>query len=131
MIKVGILKKYSRLVVRSLFSFLLCFALSCEKSPDSSKPQLTQADAEAFLHEAEGRFVEASRFLNHASWLAMNFIGLDSQYVEARATREATLVSVQYAKRAAVFDDVELDELTRRKLNKLKMLLVLVQSTET
>lgn len=98
------------------------------KDMPASKAQsgsVTIEMAEAFIAEAEKEITEASEYLGRASWLASNFINYDSQYLETKASKEFTLLSVRLAKEAAKFDSLELDPSTRRKLDKLKLEIVL------
>lgn len=90
------------------------------QKPVSEKP-LDAASAKAFLHNAEKELEAAAEFEAHAAWLATNFINIDSQIVEARASKDYTLLSVQFAKEATQYDGLELDEETRRKLDRLKL----------
>lgn len=81
--------------------------------------------AKAFLENAEQQMLEMSEYAGRAAWLATNFINYDSQFLETKANKEFTIMSVKFAKEAAKFDSLELDPVTRRKLDKLKMELVL------
>lgn len=76
-----------------------------------------QASAEAFIEKAEADLADAARYINHAAWLAATYINIDSQFIEARASKEYTLKAVQYAKQ---WDLANLDPRTRRKLSILR-----------
>ncbi|WP_237066045.1 M2 family metallopeptidase [Microbulbifer guangxiensis] len=87
--------------------------------------ELSVADATAFLEEAQSRLAEMSEELSHASWLASTYINTDSQYVESLASERFTSLAVELANEAARFDDLQLDDETRRQLTMLKQALVL------
>ncbi|MCW8125213.1 M2 family metallopeptidase [Microbulbifer halophilus] len=95
-----------------------------EKPAQSGSEEPTAADAEAFLDDAQKRLEEMAEESSHASWLAATYINVDSQYVEALASERYTSLSVELASEAARFDDVDLDEETRRQLTMLKQGLV-------
>lgn len=113
----------------SLIGLWVCFAIACqqnegEKTLDEreviSAPVYNETSAQAFLKKAEAELTEANLFLNHAGWLAATYINVDSQYVEARAHKEMTLKSVQYALQVKNWDSAELKYDTRRQLNLLR-----------
>ncbi|KUJ81604.1 peptidyl-dipeptidase [Microbulbifer flavimaris] len=87
--------------------------------------ELTAADAKAFLDDAQSRLAEMAEELSHASWLASTYINIDSQYVESLASERFTSLAVELANEAAQFDDLQVDEETRRQLTMLKQALVL------
>lgn len=89
-----------------------------EKEPVASVP--TAADAAQFLEESELQIREVSEEGARLAWLAANFINYDSQFVVAKHDARSTLMAVKMAKRAAEFDDVTVDPVSRRKLNTLK-----------
>lgn len=97
---------------------------AADKPAQSGSEQPTAADAEAFLDDAQKRLEEMAEESSHASWLAATYINVDSQYVEALASERYTALSVELASEAARFDDVDLDEETRRQLTMLKQGLV-------
>ena len=83
-------------------------------------PPLDADDARSFVEQANAELEAASEYVARAAWLAANFISIDSQFVEARAVKEYTLLSVNYAAEAARFDQLQLDDDTRRQLQRLK-----------
>ncbi|VUD66648.1 hypothetical protein TDB9533_03648 [Thalassocella blandensis] len=96
-----------------------------QKAVATESSAVTAEMAKAFLVNAEKEITEASEYLGRASWLASNFINYDSQYLETKASKEFTLLSVRLAKEAAKYDALTLDAETRRKLDKLKLEIVL------
>lgn len=97
---------------------------SAETAAQSASGELTAEDARAFLDDAQTRLEEMAEEASHASWLASTYINVDSQYVEALASERYTGLAVELASEAARFDDVELDDETRRQLTMLKQGLV-------
>ncbi len=81
--------------------------------------------ADEFIAIAEAQLKEASKESAHASWLASNFITVDSQALKALASERYTNLSVDFAKQAAQYNRLELDAVSQRKLALLKQHLVL------
>lgn len=89
-------------------------------SAANSAENYTQASAEAFLAQVEEELAQTAEFAAHAAWLSQTYINMDSQFVEARAYKEYTLKTVEFATQVHHWDEVELDDETRRKLNILR-----------
>ena len=104
------------------YPLLIATLASCsgEKSEEVIAPVYDQQTAISFLSEAEKELSDLSEYINHASWLASTYINMDSQYVEARASKEYTLKAVQYAAQVKNWDAASLDSVTRRKLDALR-----------
>lgn len=77
-------------------------------------------DVTAFLDQAEQEIRETSEEGARLAWIAANFITYDSQFVLAKHDARSTLMAVKLAKKAATFDEVQVDAKTRRKLDTLK-----------
>jgi peptidyl-dipeptidase A len=90
----------------------------------------TPAEAVAFVAKAEADLAKESVYDNHAAWVQATFITDDTDWLVAKANAESTDVSVRYAKEAARFDHVKVDDVTRRKLYLLKQALVLPASSK-
>ncbi|KGM33020.1 M2 family metallopeptidase [Inquilinus limosus] len=88
-------------------------------------PAQTADEARAFVDKAEADLAATSEYLNKASWVRATFITDDTQWLEAKANGEWTEKTSAYAKEASRFDGVQLDPVTRRKLDILKRNLVL------
>jgi len=88
-------------------------------------PAQTPEEARAFVDKAEADLAATSEYLNKASWVRATFITDDTQWLEAKANGEWTEKTSAYAKQASRFDGVQLDPVTRRKLDILKRNLVL------
>ena len=85
----------------------------------------TAQEAREFVEQAEARLKELSIEAGQAAWVQANFITVDTQAISARANERLTTATVDLANQAARFNAVELDDDTRRKLDKLKLALVL------
>lgn len=119
-----------------LFRQFLLFALfltllGCDQqssAPSSATHNASENKAEnveAFLLRAESTLAEAAKEVAHASWLAANFINIDSQAVEALAVERYTNLSVEFANQAARYNGQKVDAIAARKLALLKLDLVL------
>ena len=92
--------------------------------------QATAAEARAFVAKAEADLAKQSLYTSHTAWIQATYINSDSSWLAAKATAEATDMSVRYAKQAARFDRVKVDATTRRKLYLLKQALTLPSSSK-
>jgi peptidyl-dipeptidase A len=89
----------------------------------SSEP--TAADAVEFVNKAEADLSRTSDYVNRAGWVQATYITDDTNWLIAKANAEATDLAVRYAKEAARFDHVKVDDITARKLYLIKQALVL------
>lgn len=85
----------------------------------------TPAGAAAFIADAETRLAELSEYAARVAWVRATYITHDTMWLESRANAEFTELGVQLATEAARFNDVEVDETLRRKLDLLRGGLVL------
>ena len=97
---------------------------SCgQKQESAAAPSVD--DATAFVAKAETDLANMSEYAGRAAWVMSNFITDDTEWLQARAGAEANAMASTYAKEAARFDGVDVDPVTRRKLNILKRAIVL------
>ena len=82
------------------------------------------ADADRFLGEVNQTMLRLGVEQQRASWVAENFITVDTQALTARATRAYAQAVARYAKEAVRFDHVEVSPDARRQLQLLKVALV-------
>ena len=82
-------------------------------------------EAMAFIDAAEAELKELNIAGAQSAWVQANFITEDTQAIAARDNEKITAAGVRLANEAAVFNDTELDYDTRRKLDKLKLSMVL------
>ncbi len=85
----------------------------------------TAAEAQAFVARAEADLAADSDFQSRAGWVQATYITADTNWISARIGAEAIEHATRYAKEAARFDNVPVDEITARKLYLIKQGLVL------
>jgi len=95
-------------------------SFSCRAAPEP-----TPAEAREFVAAAEMELAREDLALNHANWVHSTYINTDTSWLFAQANAHAADRTVYYAKEAARFDSVALDDITARKLYLLKQSLVL------
>jgi hypothetical protein len=110
--------------IAGVFAAMLLISAS---SRGSSEP--TSADALDFVAKAEADLAQESDYLNHAGWVQATYISSDTNWLLAKANAEVIDRTVRYAKEAARFDHVKVDDVTARKLYLLKQSLVLPASS--
>jgi peptidyl-dipeptidase A len=93
-------------------------------------PAPTPAEATAFVAKAEADLAKENEYVARAAWVHATYIMDDTNWLVAKAGAEATDMAVRYAKEAARFDHVKVDDVTRRKLYLLKQGLVLPASSK-
>ena len=101
-----------------LISASLLFILSGCANDQKSTPE--ENNAKEFLLEYEEKATEEAPIVSSAFWIASNFINHDSQVIAADFSKRYTLEALEAARRAATFDDLDLEPLDRRALNLIK-----------
>ncbi len=107
---------------------LITTALMTSAACQSMSPSTTDDEkisAREFVKKANIELSEAAENASHAAWLSSTYINIDSQMVSAKAFQEYNLLSVQYAKKAATYDESQEDADIARQLKRLKLDLVL------
>ncbi|MDO1559139.1 M2 family metallopeptidase [Brevundimonas sp. 2R-24] len=100
-------------------------APAASASAESSQFPATAEGARAFIADAETRLKALSEEASRIAWTRATNITFDTMWLESRANAEYTELGVQLANEAARFNDVQVDPVTRRKLNLLRQGLVL------
>jgi peptidyl-dipeptidase A len=90
----------------------------------------TPAEAQAFVAQAEADLAKESVYQARAGWVQNTYINDDTNWLVAKANAEQNDMAVRYAKGAARFDHVKVDDVTRRKLYLLKQALTLPASSK-
>ncbi|MFN3230475.1 MAG: M2 family metallopeptidase, partial [Asticcacaulis sp.] len=85
----------------------------------------TAEEAKAYVAAAETRLAELGEYAARVAWVRATNITYDTMWLEAKANAQLTEEGVKFAMGAARFNDTPVDEETRRKLNLLKLSLVL------
>ena len=111
--------------MRSLNALLGLFLLlmTCVTCGGEAAP--TVEGAEAFLAEAESRYMAAEIESERASWVQSTHITYDTERLAAQANERYIATTVELAKEAARFRDLDLDEASARKLGLLRLALTL------
>jgi peptidyl-dipeptidase A len=94
-------------------------------SPLVAAPGAVALDAETFVAKAEAELARMAELANRVSWTRATYITADTMWLDAKITAEQSTVAVAFAKEAARYDRVDVDPVTRRKLELLKHALVL------
>ena len=111
--------------MRTVSLLLVAVAALCVGCGDRPSTRPTPEDAAAFLKEVDDRMLQLAIALNQAGWIQQNFITVDTEAVNARATKAFVEAVAQYAKDAAKFDGLELPADQRRQLDLLRLSLVM------
>ncbi|WP_076418399.1 M2 family metallopeptidase [Colwellia sp. UCD-KL20] len=98
---------------------------SSSPTPQKANQALTAKDAETFLNNVEQELIKLGVEANQAEWIYSNFITEDTEALSARVSQKTTEASVQYAIEAAKFDNVDVSADQKRKLDMLKLGLVM------
>ncbi len=85
----------------------------------------TADEAKAYVMAAETRLAELGEYAARVAWVRATNITFDTMWLEAKANAQLTEEGVKFAMGAARFNDTPVDDETRRKLNLLKLSLVL------
>ena len=109
---------------------LFFVASGCARSTATGTPAPTAADAKKFLDDANEATLKLGTESNQASWVSENFITDDTSALNARASQRAIDAGARYAKDSVKFDHVELDPISRRELDLLKVSLVMATPSD-
>ena len=90
----------------------------------------TAQDAKKFLDDVNTTLDRLALDAGRAGWVAQNFITVDTEAMDARATQAISDAASRWAKQAVRFDDVEVPADQRRQLNLLKVSLVLATPSD-
>ena len=106
---------YKFLLSTIFFSILVLSSCSSQQAN-----ALTESDAEAFLQRVELEDKTLGPIVSSAYWIGANFITYDSQKVVADYGKRYQLLALERARQASSFDNVQVSEENRRKLNLIK-----------
>lgn len=111
-----------RTLVAAIVGLTLVGCSNDNQSEDSlaTQPTLTQADAKAFLVQAQAEIAKMQTPAAHAQWSYATNITYDTAAVSAYFSEILSTRVASLAKEAAMFNDVEVDADTRRQLELLK-----------
>ncbi|WP_374275743.1 M2 family metallopeptidase [Brevundimonas sp.] len=94
-------------------------------TPTITQHPATAEGAAAFVAEAEETLMALSEYVGRVAWVRATHITFDTMWLEARANAEYTELQVALANEAARFNDVEVPDDVRRKLNLMRQSIVL------
>ncbi|CAN7374281.1 M2 family metallopeptidase [Brevundimonas sp. LjRoot202] len=94
-------------------------------APAAAVPAATAEAATAFVADAEKRLADLSEEAARIQWTRATNITHDTMWLESRINAEYTELQVELANGAARFNDVEVPADVRRKLNLLRLGIVL------
>ncbi len=94
---------------------LAMMVASCSGSQEAAKP-----DAATFLANAEKELSDFSDYANRVAWVNANFITDDTDWLNAKAGSEGTLLSVRLANEAKAYEGADLTPEQQRKMNILR-----------
>ena len=103
-----------------LLSTVLLSIVVISSCSSQQAPALNESDVETFLERVEIEDKTLGPVASSAYWLQANFITYDSQKVVADYGKRFQLLALDRARQASTFDDVEVSEENRRKLNLIK-----------
>ncbi|MFC4698580.1 M2 family metallopeptidase [Glaciecola siphonariae] len=100
-----------------------CTPVASDSSAVQSRVEtaaLSAEDAKAFLHDFDTQMGKISTPAAHAAWAYATHINYDTAKVNAYFNEQVSVLVVKYAVEAAKFNDVQVDQDTRRQLDLLK-----------
>ena len=105
--------------MKRFYTFLasLLLIVSCS---DTNSSTYTEADALEFLERIEKEDETLGPIASSAYWIGSNFITYDSQKIVSDFGMRLQLLSLERAREAALFNNSELSDSTRRKLDLIK-----------
>ena len=106
-------------------TLLVIMALTGSAVVADADSQPTAEEAAAFVEAAEERLAEVSEEAARAAWVQANFITEDTEFLAALANERAIGAAMEYARGAARFNDLELGDDLRRKLDLLRLALTM------
>ena len=110
-------KTTARSLVASIAT-LLCACAPTTAPNGAAHP--TGAEALAFLDEVEQQYTTLGEEAARVGWVNATYINFDTDWLVANVDARTTELRVKYAKKAVMFDDVEVPADARRKLELLK-----------
>src|SRR5688572_12326675 len=125
MIAKPLLKATTSLIVIAALTISGCATPTATTSADAAPAAATVEEAQAFVTAAEAELTERLEREGRIAWIYNTYINYDTEWLLQRSDAEATEARVRLANEAARFADLDLDAETRRKLDFLRLSLVL------
>ena len=89
--------------------------------PPPAETRPTPEEAKAYVDDAEKTLAALSEYDNHVQWVRATNINSDTEWLQTKADAALNAATVKLAVGAARFNDVDVDPVTRRKLNLLRL----------
>jgi len=97
------------------------------KMVEAAQPEITETKGPATIQEAK-EFLEASateietlgEYAARVAWVKANFITEDTNWLESKVGEQTALLSTRLANQAKRFNDIQLPDDMRRKMDTLK-----------
>ena len=119
----SILKKAASLL--AIAAFAACATATAPVAQTASPAQPNAEQAQAYVEAAERELNAMSETENRTAWVYENFITYDTEWLLQRVSAAGTEARVRLASGAAQFQALDLPADTRRKLDLLRLSLVL------
>ena len=122
----------AKYLAATALAVILAASVAIDASGKPGKPANppTASEAVAFVARAEHDLAKEAEYQSRAAWVQATYITQDTNWLVAKARAEGTDMAVRYAKGAARFNNVKVDDVTRRKLYLLMQGLVLPASAK-
>lgn len=120
---------YTSLFIASVVTLSACGGAQNESSP--AEKQLTAADAKLFVQEAQKELSQLQLPAAKAEWAYQTYIIDDTAAVAAYLSEKLTARASALAKESAKFNDIEVDQDTRRMLTLMRNSLVMPAPTDS
>lgn len=92
-----------------------------EPSAAVSNAAPTEADAQEFIDRVEKFYREFGEYSARVAWANQTYINFDTNWLITKVTAEGTEMGVKFANEAKRFNDIELPDDMRRKLEQIKL----------
>lgn len=90
------------------------------KAAQEETQQVTVADAQKFVDDAEAKLAKYSTYASHIYWVNANFITYDTDTLAAEVGAQGTKLSIDLANEAKKYNDLDLPPELARKMKFLK-----------
>ena len=112
-------KERDRVAPQATEPSVIQLAAAQKKRAKGTRP--TAAEARAFVAEVEDAYSSTNAYNNRIAWVKSTYNTVDTNWIEALALADAARQQLDFAKRAARYNGVAVDAVTRRKLDKIKI----------
>ncbi len=118
MINRSLRRPFGALAAVSAFALI---AACADNSTPAASAAPTVEDAAAFIEEVEAFYRDFGEYSARISWVNATYINYDTDWLNTRVAAEGTETGVRFANEAKRFNDLELPEEMRRKIELIKL----------